>query len=257
MKNLGALVVLLVVTATPSPALAQRLACAAIRPGETAATVARRVTGDARNRYEPWFQILDPTTSRFVGKAQYDHVRAGWRACVVHEPATTSARRDLAGTPVAVRIQGAFDTLARAIGGLDSTFVVWIALVIAIALASSGVDEYAADRQRMIQAMHRFGESFIREFERPLIEQDDARRPIESRLRASAHRRRLEILLAPRGVRRYPNLSDHRKNVEYDVTRVLQRLRDQPFVCSPLYAQGRWVVVPFQFQVSATQAGDK
>ena len=255
MKNLGALVVLLVVTA--APALAQRLACAAIRPGETAATVAKRVTGDARNRYESWFQILDPTTSKFVGKAHYDHIRAGWQACVVHEPATTSARRGLAGTPVAVRIQGAFDTLARAIGGLDSTFVVWIALVIAIALASSGVDEYATDRQRMLEAMHRFGESFIREFERPLIEQDDARDPIESRLRASAHRRRLEILLAPRGGKRYPNLSDHRKNVEYDVTRVLQRLRDQPFVCSPLYAQGRWVVVPFQFQVSSRQAGGR
>jgi hypothetical protein len=257
MKNLGALVVLLVVTAAPSPALAQRLACAAIRPGETAATVARRVTGDARNRYESWFQILDPATARFVGKAQYDHIRAGWQACVVNEPATTSARRGLAGTPVALRIQGAFDTLARAIGSLDSTFVVWIALVIAIALASSGVDEYATDRQRMLEAMHRFGESFIREFERPLIEQDDARGPIESRLRPSAHRRRLEILLAPRSGKRYPNLSDHRKNVEYDVTRVLQRLRDQPFVCSPLYAQGRWVVVPFQFQVSATQAGDR
>jgi hypothetical protein len=109
----------------------------------------------------------------------------------------------------------------------------------------------------MLEAMHHFGESFIREFERPLIEQDDARGPIESRLRASAHRRRLEILLAPRGGKRYPNLSDHRKNVEYDVTRVLQRLRDQPFVCSPLYAQGRWVVVPFQFQVSSRQAGGR
>ena len=257
MKNVGALVVLLVVTAASSPALGQRLACASIRPGETAATVARRVTGDARNRYESWFQILDPTTSRFVGKAHYDHIRAGWQACVVHEPAPTSPRRGLADTPVAVRIQEAFDTLARAIGGLDSTFVVWVVLVIAIAIASSGVDEYAADRQRTIEAMHRFGESFIREFERPLTEQDDPGRPIESRLRASATRRRLEILLAPRDGKRYPNLSDHRKNVEYDVTRILQRLRDQPFVCSPLYARGRWVVVPFQFQVSARQAGGR
>jgi hypothetical protein len=257
MKSVGVLVVLLVVTAAASPALAQRLACAAILPGETAATVARRVTGDARNRFESWFQILDPAASRFVGKAQYDHIRAGWQACVVHEPAPNGARRALAAAPVAVRIQAAFDTLARAIGGLDSTFVVWIALVIAIALASSGVHEYAADRQRIREAMHRFGESFIREFERPLIEQDAAGRPIESRLRASAHRRRIEILLAPTDGKRYPNLSDHRKNVEYDVNRVLQRLPDQPFVSSPLYAQGRWVVVPFQFQVSSRQAGGK
>jgi hypothetical protein len=257
MKNVGALLVLLVATAAPPPALAQRLACTAIRPGETAATVATRVTGDARNRYEPWFQILDPATSRFVGKGQYDRIRAGWRACVVPDPAPISAAGTAAGAPVAVRIQQAFDTLARAIGGLDSTFVLWIALVIAIALASSGVDEYAADRQQIIETMHRFGEAFIREFERPLIELDDAGRPIESRLRASAHRRRLEILLAPRRGKRYPNLSDHRKNVEYDVTRILQRLRDQPFVCSPLYTQGRWVVVPFQFQVSSRQAGGR
>ena len=257
MKNVAALVVLLIVAAASSQALAQRLACVAIRPGETAATAARRVTGDARNRHEPWFQIVDPATSTFVAKTQYDHIRAGWRACVAHEPTPTDATRALAGAPAAVRMQPSFDALARAIGGLDSTFVVWVALVIAIALASSSVDEYATDRQRITDAMHRFGESFIREFERPLIEQDVAGHPIESQLRTSAHRRRLEILLAPRGGKRYPNLSDHRKNVEYDVTRVLQRLRDQSFVCSPLYSQGRWVVVPFQFQVSSKQAGGK
>jgi len=240
MKNVGALAVLLVVTASSSHALAQRLDCAVIRPGETAATVARRMTGDARNRHQSWFHILDPTTSRVVAKAQYDHIRPGWRACVMNE---------IANEPTT------FDTLARAIGGLDSTFVLWIALVIAIALASSGVDEYAADKRLMSEAMRRFGESFIREFERPLIEQDAAGRPIESRLKASTHRRRLEILLAPRSGRRYPNLSDHKKNVEYDVTRVLHGLRDHPFVCSPLYAQGRWVVVPFEFPVSSKQAG--
>ena len=253
----GALVVLLGVTAPSSQTLAQRLACAAIRPGETAAAVATRVTGGARSRYESWFQILDPTTSRFVRKAQYDHIRPGWQACVVNEPAPTDARRGLAGAPVAVRIQQAFDRLARAIGALDSTFVLWAALVIVIALAWSSVDEYVTDRQRMLEAMRRFGETFIREFERPLIQPDDPERPMQSRLRASAHRRRLEILLAPKGGRRYPNLSDHKKNLEYDVTRVLQRLRDQPFVCSSLYAQGQWVVVPFQFQVSSTQAGGK
>lgn len=253
----GALVVVLAVTAASSQTLAQRLACAAIRPGETAAAVARRVTGDARNRYESWFQILDPTTSRFVRKAQYDHIRPGWRACVVNEPAQTGARRGRADASVAGRFQAAFDTFARAIGALDSTFVLWVALVIAIALAWSSVDEYVSDRQKMLDAMRRFGETFIREFEWPLIQQDAPERPIQSRLRASAHRRRLEILLAPKGGRRYPNLSDHKKNVEYDVTRVLQRLRDQPFICSPLYAQGQWVVVPFQFQVSSKQAGGK
>jgi hypothetical protein len=257
MTYVGALVVLLVLTAAAPPALAQRLACAAIRPGETAAAVAKRVTGDARNRFEPWFQIVDPAKSTFVRKAQYDHVRPGWRACVVNEPAQTNARRGLVGAPVAVGIQQAFDRLGRALGALDSTLVLWAALIILIALASSGANEYAGDRQRMVDAMRRFGETFIREFERPLIQQDDPERPIQSRLRARAHRRQLDILLAPNGVKRYPNLSDHRKNVEYDVTRVLQRLRDQPFVCGPIYAQGHWVVIPFHFQVSSKQAGAK
>jgi hypothetical protein len=250
MKGIGALVVVIAIAAASSPALAQPVACAVVRPGETATTVARRVTGDARNRYEPWFQILDPATSRFVPKAQYDHVRSGWRACVVHGPARLHATAIVAG-----RIGAAFDMVARTLGALDSTFVLWGALVILISLACSGVDEYASDRRRMLDAMRRFGDAFIREFERPLRQPDDAERPIQSRVRASAHRKRLEILLAPERGRRYPNLSDHKKNVEYDVTRVLQRLRDQPFVCGPLSAQGQWVVVPFQFHVGSKQAG--
>jgi hypothetical protein len=249
-----ALVVVLALAAG-SPALAQRLACATIRPGETAAAVARRVAGDARNRHQPWFQILDPTTSRFVPKAQYDRIRAGWRACVLNDAAQVGTRRHLAGATL--WMQTASDTLGRTMGALDSTFVLWAALVVLIALAFSGVDEYVSNRQRMLDAVQRFGEIFVREFERPLIRQDEPERPIQSRLRASPHRRRLEILLAPNGRRRYPNLSDHKKNVEYDVARVLHLLRDQPFVCSPMYARGQWVVVPFQFEVGPTQAGGK
>jgi hypothetical protein len=257
MKRVGALCVLVAVIASSSHALGQRLACAAIRPRETAAAVARRLTGDARNRDEPWFQILDPRTSRFVSKGQYEHIRAGWRACVVNEPVRAGARRGVANAPLVRRIQAAFDTLARAIASLDSPFVWWVALVIALAFAWSSVDDYFSRRQQMLDAMRRFGEIFIREFERPLIQPDDPERPIRSRLRASVHRRRLEILLAPTHGRRYPNLSDHKKNVDYDVTRVLQRLRDQTFVRSPLYAQDQWVVVPFQFQVNSKQAGDR
>jgi hypothetical protein len=254
--RVGALFVLLALTATASHAVAQRLACAAIRPGETAAAVAKRVTGDARNRHEPWFQILDPTVSTFVAKGHYDHVRPGWRACVVDERASGVGP----GVVPAVVVRGlgaAFAACARAIALLDSTFVSVVALVIALALVWSGVDDYITDRQRMLDAMRRFGETFVREFERPLMQPDDRERPIHSRLRASVHRRRLEILLAPRHGRRYPNLSDHRRNVDYDVRRVLHRLRDQPFVCGPLYARGPWVVVPFQFQVNSKQAGGR
>jgi hypothetical protein len=237
------LLVLLGAALLPPQSLAQGVHCASIRPGETAAGLAARLTGDARSRNEPWFQILDPATSRFVQKAQYGRIRPGWRACIVNGPVERNPRRsDL-------------DVLGRAFAAIDSTFLLWAGLVILIAVAWSGVDEHNADTRRMLETMRRFGERFISEFERPLIQPDVPERPIQSRLRVSAHRRRVEVLLAPGGSRRYPNLSDHRTNVEYDVGRILKRLTDQPVVCSSLYAQGRWVVVPFTFPVISKQAG--
>jgi hypothetical protein len=153
-------------------------------------------------------------------------------------------------------MQEIFATMARGVEAVDPTLLSWAFLVMALMIICSGIDEYISDR-RIVDAMRRFGESFICEFERPLMEQGDLERPIQWHLRTSARRRQLEILLAPTGARRYPNLSDHKKNVEYDVSRILQRLPNQPFVRNPLYAQGRWVVVPFQFPVSSNQAGGK
>jgi hypothetical protein len=238
------LLILLGAALLPPQSSAQSIHCASIRPGETAARVAARLTGDARARNEPWFQILDPATSRFIQKAQYDRMRPGWRACVVNRHVESDRGRS------------ELDALARAFGAIDSTFLLWAGLVILIAVAWSGVDEHSTDTRRMLETMQRFGERFIAEFERPLVQPDAPDRPIRSRLRVSAHRRRVEVLLAPGASRRYPNLSDHRKNVEYDVGRVLKRLTDRPFVCSSLYAEGRWVVVPFTFQVGPKQAGE-
>jgi hypothetical protein len=249
-----ALIVVVGLSAAWSPAAAQRLACASIKPGETASAVARRITGDARNSHAPWFQILNPESSRFVDKARYDHVRPGWRACVVSEPAKTESRV-LVDAPVAVRAPTAFSAFARRVDARGSTLVLLAALFIVLPIVWSGVCRYLDARQRVLDEMQRFGETFILEFERPLIQPDRRERPIQSRLRASPERRQLEIFLAPNGRSRYPNLSDHQKNVEYDVTRVLQMLRDRPFVCRPVYARGRWVIVPFQFRLGPKQAG--
>jgi hypothetical protein len=249
-----ALVVIFGLSAAWSPAAAQHLACAPIKPGETASAVARRLTGDARNRYTPWFQILNPESSGFVDKARYDHVRPGWRACVVSEPVNTESRV-LVDAPPAVRAPAAFSAFARRIDARGSTLVLLAALFIVLSIGWSGVCRYLDARQRVLDEMQRFGETFILEFERPLFQPDRRERPIQSRLRASPERRQLEIFLAPNGRSRYPNLSDHKKNVEYDVTRVLQMLRDRPFVCRPVYARGRWVVVPFQFRLGPKQAG--
>src|SRR6188508_1854197 len=80
--------IVLMLQALPTYAFAQSPVCHPIRRGESAAEAARRTTGNGRNAYQAWFQIMD-ASSRFVPKSQYDRVHAGWRACVM--PAIRSA----------------------------------------------------------------------------------------------------------------------------------------------------------------------
>lgn len=146
---------------------------------------------------------------------------------------------------------------SRLVSDNEVTAIVWVALILAAALVCMGIDEYLAEREAIVKAMKQFGQTFVREFQRPLLQPDRSERPIQSQLRASPDRRRLEILLAPAGSRRYPNLSDHRTNVAYDVSRVLELLQDRRFVCGSVYSQGPWVVVPFEFHVTTTEAGSR
>ena len=96
--------------------------------------------------------------------------------------------------------------------------------------------------------MTRFGDVFVKAFERPLVRGSVGDRPIRARLRCALGRERLDILIAPADGRRYPNLGDHQQNVEYDVDRIVHDLRHEPFVRQPLYTEGSWVVIPFQFK---------
>ena len=98
----------------------------------------------------------------------------------------------------------------------------------------------------MVACMTAFGMRFVNEFERPLFRNRPADAVRRSRLRVVPRRRRLEILLAPPAGRTYPNLVDHRMNVEYDVDRIVAILDDGRFVNAPLYSDGEWVVIPFQ-----------
>ena len=66
-------------------ASAQQFVCSSVRQGDTAARLALRLTNSAENRHAPWFQILDPTTSRFVPKAAYDAIRPGWKVCIARD----------------------------------------------------------------------------------------------------------------------------------------------------------------------------
>ena len=139
----------------------------------------------------------------------------------------------------------------------DSGFalLLWPSVAIAVVALWMIVDEYFTGRRQMLDAMRRFAERFVREFERPLLQSSADPRPIRARLRASPDRGRLEILLAPAGSHRYPNLTDHKRNVTYDVERVVQLLNARSFVGAAPFAQGAWVVVSFQFHGDTHQTG--
>ena len=137
----------------------------------------------------------------------------------------------------------------------DPAVAWWGVVVLVVMWLARAARQYGNRRQVIVSMMQQFGERFIREFERPLIQPGCGERPVESRLRVIPRRQRLEILLAPAGRRRYPNLSDHRRNVKYDVERVLRLLRDERFAGGQLSAHGRWVVVACRFKIDSEQEG--
>jgi hypothetical protein len=278
----------LLLTAAPLAASAQSLVCHEIRRGESATQVARRVTGDSRNAYQDWFQIRN-ASSRFVPKSQYSRVRAGWEACVRRHVQRASARVDapvpaprpdapaasvasdslsLAGVAAAeagVLIAGREDVageappsvvirILRAIGGSDLA-IVWLGAAMVVPWMGWRIlaDRLARNWTAAI-VMRQFAIRFVQEFERPL-RWSDADRPIRARVRYSAWRGRLDILITPGHGRRYPNLADHRKNVEYDVARVMRAMGDPAFVHGRPYVQDVWVVVPLQFKTDPKQSG--
>jgi hypothetical protein len=99
----------------------------------------------------------------------------------------------------------------------------------------------------MVGVMRSFGKKFIAEFERPLFRTCADDSVLNSRMRFAPRRRRLDILVAPPAGRTYPNLADHKNNVEYDVGRILAQLDDRQFTIGLLYAESEWVVIPFRF----------
>jgi hypothetical protein len=221
------------------------MTCYAIRPGDTAALLAQRFTGNAHNRHEPWFQIVNPATATFIPKSRYSVIQAGWLVCVGH--VISSPQPVLLPTGVTQRQAGS-----------SLTVLWWAAPLLAVSglvLAWVFVREHLAGRRASTELMRGFGERFIAEFERPLFRKCPDDPVVKSRLRLAPARHRLEILLAPAGGRTYPNLGDHKRNVEYDVGRVLQVLKNEAFASGPLYAEGSWVVIPFRFDNNSQQEG--
>jgi hypothetical protein len=234
------------------------LTCYPIRPGDTAAGLAYRFTGNAHNRHQPWFQIVEPTTATLIPKSQYGRIQAGWHVCV----ATGMLRLGSARRPYAVGTSGPLVVLQRGVrheqAAIDLSVLWWAIPLFAVSglvLARVLARKYMVRRRARLETMKGFGDRFISEFERPLFRRCVDEPSVRSRLRLAPRRRTVEVLLAPADGRTYPNLSDHRKNVEYDVERVLRLLRHAPFKTGPLYAEGPWVVIPFRLESDRQQEG--
>ena len=234
------------------------LTCYPIRPGDTVARLAQRFTGNANNRYQSWFQIVEPTTATLIPKSHYGRIQAGWHVCV----ATEMLRPGSARRPYAVVTSGPPVVLQPGVGheqtAIDLSVLWWViplSAVSGLVLARVVARKYMVRRRARLEAMKGFGDRFICEFERPLFRSCANEPSVRSRLRLAPRRRTVEVLLAPGNGRTYPNLSDHRKNVEYDVERVPRLLRQAPFKTGPLYAEGPWVVIPFRLDSDRQQEG--
>ena len=234
------------------------LTCYPIRPGDTAARLAQRFTGNAHNRHQRWFHIVEPTTATVIPKSHYGRIQAGWHVCV----ATEMLRDGAARRPYAVVTSGSPVLLQTGVRqeqtAIDLSFLWWATPLLAfsgLVLARVVAGKYIVKRQARLETMKGFGDRFISEFERPLFRRCADEPTVRSRLRFAPRRRTMEVLLAPADGRTYPNLSDHRKNVEYDVERVLRLLRNAPFKTGPLHAEGPWVVIPFRLETDRQQEG--
>jgi hypothetical protein len=241
-----------VVMAVPAGAPAQsRFVCWPIAPGETAWSLAQRLTGSANDAYSDRFQIRDPMRTAFVPKSQYHRLSADWDVCVAGDAVRPTADEV---RPIAVEAVRSAAIVSPApqraprhvLDAHDLDLALRVGLTVSLLLFASTVVMRFVPPAPVPPHLQRAGEAFISAFVSPLIDPGADAPPIVTRLRFVRHRDQLEIYLAPNGGRRYPNLQDHKKNVEYDVARVLQLLQPRVVISSPLRAEGKWVVVPIR-----------
>jgi hypothetical protein len=244
--------VLFLMAAAPY-ASAQQFVCNTVRRGDTAARLAVRLTNNAANRHAPWFQILDPATSRFVSKAEYDAILPGWRVCIAREviSSPTSYQNNVAPT----RVRLTTPPLADRFAVLLTYWWMWTIGVVALLAALPATKRYLDEQRAMRNTMTRFAAIFVREFVRPLPRRHPADRPITARLRCAPYRGRVDILLAPNRGHTYPNLFDHKKNLDYDIQRIVPIMPHHPFVPGAPYARGDWVVIPFRVENRVSKEG--
>jgi len=233
---------------------AEQTLCYTIQPGDTASNMALRFTGSVQHRYASWFQIVDPSVPRLIPKAEYGRIHAGWRTCVPEARLAAEWRPGIAvpaaplGTPATV---GSVATDPSVLLGLGA------ALLAVALIAWRPASAHLKRKRATTRVMQSFAERFISEFERPLRQPGSAERPLQARMRFAQRRRRVDILLAPNDGRSYPNMTDHRRNVAYDIGRVMRLIADTRFTTGDVHARGRWVVVPCRLVTESRQEGSK
>jgi hypothetical protein len=233
-----------IVIAAPIAGYGQQFVCWPIERGDTASRLAIRHTGTLGTLYTDWFQIRDPSRRTFVPKSQYQRLSTRWQACVARELIPRQSD-PLAPSPP-----------PQHASPYDMTLMWRVGVAVTVALfACSMVVKYVPDRAIPPDMQHA-GEEFVKAFARPLFDEGARVAPIRARLRFARHAEQLEVCLAPNGGRRYPNLSDHKRNVEYDVQRVARLLGSHVVVSAAPRAEGKWVVVAIR-RATVRQAGVK
>jgi len=184
---------------------------------------------------------------RICGRAAEPAVTPAGPAVALTDPVIT--------TSVPLAIRSAHPAPALSDGSHDDFVIASMASAALLMLLI-----YAAVDSRMPPPipplMRRAGEQFVIAFARPLIDPSSSVPPIEARLRFIRRTQQLEISIAPGAGRRYPNLVDHKGNVEYDVNRVMRVLGNHFVKSDRLRAAGKWVVVPIRL-ADVKQTGAK
>jgi len=225
--------------------------------------------GNAASAYGLAFQIRDPARRMFVPKSHYQRLQSDWQACVapgpisntpvayapvvelaeattVHDEITIAPSPDaLASAPLtAARVDGTPISVPFA-GMMGAALLLIVLLSAAVSLAPRPIPP----------SLRRDGENFVTVFARPLIDESSRVPPIHTRLRFRRRKQQLEISIAPGPGHRYPNLADHKKNVEYDVDRVIAVLGNY-VLSNPPRAAGKWVVVTIERHNDANDANE-
>jgi len=241
--------------AAKSAAAATGFVCHPVQPGDSASAISLRLTQSNQGWNEPGFQIFDPIAARFIPKARYRHIQPGWQVCVVESllsPRVLSSGRLVSANRHNVPRTVAVPASASPARASVSIRWWWLTLLAMTPVMAWAVFQTVVNRSDTVaRTLETFAADFIREFERPLIDEGAGQPALHSEISVTPRTRSMEVLLAPTGGRRYPNLEDHRSNVEYDIRRVLTLLDDRRFSCGPIRSQGPWVAFPFRLIVDS------